>query len=178
MPPERSAATTTGVQRLVTRLLTIAVLFAALGGLAAWSSGSPARGDAPRTRSTGVVVIETDLAYQGNQAAGTGMVLTPSGEVLTNNHVIAGATTIRVIVPDSGRSYRAKVVGYSVADDVAVLQLSDASGLATIETDTSKPSFGAKVTALGNAGGTGSLTPAAGTVTGVDKSITASDDNG
>jgi S1-C subfamily serine protease len=166
------------VQRLVTRLLTVAVLFAALGGLAAWSSGSPARGDAPRTRSTGVVVIETDLAYQGNQAAGTGMVLTPSGEVLTNNHVIAGATTIRVIVPGTGKGYRAKVVGYSVSEDVAVLQLSGASGLATIETATSTPSVGAKVTALGNAGGTGSLTPAGGTVTGVDRSITASDDNG
>jgi len=166
------------VHRLVTRLLTVAVLFAALGGLAAWSSGSPARGSSPRTQSTGVVVIETDLAYQGNQAAGTGMVLTPSGEVLTNNHVINGATTIRVIVPGTGKSYKAKVVGYSVSDDVAVLQLSGASGLATVETTSSTPSVGQKVTALGNAGGSGSLTPAAGSVTGVGQSITASDDNG
>src|SRR3954451_14485565 len=131
MPPERSAATTTGVQRLVTRLLHIAVLSAPLGGIAAWSSGSPARGDAPRTRSTGVVVIETDLSSQGNQAAGTGMVLTPSGEVLTNNHVIAGATTIRVVVSPA-RTYTAKVVGYNVTRDVAVLQLQNASNLKTV----------------------------------------------
>src|SRR3954447_13443895 len=178
MPPQWRRATTTCVHRLVARLLTVAALFAALGGLVAWTSGSPARGDAPRTRGTGVVVIETDLAYQGNQAAGTGMVLTPSGEVLTNNHVIAGATTIRVVVPGSGKSYRARVVGYAVSDDVAVLQLSGASGLATVETDSSTPAVGKKVPALETAGGTGGLTPAAGTVTGVDRSITASDDNG
>src|SRR6185369_8734356 len=128
---------------------------AALGALVAWSSDNPARGDTVRTQSTGVVVIETDLAYQDGQAAGTGMVLTSSGEVLTNNHVINGATTIKVVVPDTGKSYQAKVVGYSVSDDVAVLQLSHASGLATIETDTSTPTVGQNVTALGNAGGTG-----------------------
>jgi len=166
------------VNRLVARLLSVTALFAALGALVAWSSDNPARGDTVRTQSTGVVVIETDLAYQDGQAAGTGMVLTSSGEVLTNNHVINGATTIKVVVPDTGKSYQAKVVGYSVSDDVAVLQLSHASGLATIETDTSTPTVGQNVTALGNAGGTGELTPAAGTITGLDKSITAGDDNG
>ncbi len=166
------------MQRLLTRLLTATALFAALGALVAWSSANSARGDSPRTQSTGVVLIETDLAYQGNQAAGTGMVLTSAGEVLTNNHVIAGATTIRVIVPDTGKTYPAKVVGYSVSDDVAVLQTSGASGLATIETDSSTPSVGAKVTALGNAGGTGTLTPATGTITALGQSITAGDDNG
>ena len=40
------------------------------------------------------------------------MVLTSSGEVLTNNHVIRGATEIRVKVPGTGRSYPAEVVGY------------------------------------------------------------------
>jgi len=166
------------VNRLVARLLSVTALFAALGALVAWSSDNPARGDTVRTQSTGVVVIETDLAYHSGQAAGTGMVLTSSGEVLTNNHVINGATTIKVVVPDTGKSYQAKVVGYSVSDDVAVLQLSHASGLATIETDTSTPTVGQKVTALGNAGGTGELTPAEGTITGLDKSITAGDDNG
>ena len=166
------------MNRLLARLLSVTALFAALGALVAWSSDNPARGDTVRTQSTGVVVIETDLAYQNGQAAGTGMVLTSSGEVLTNNHVINGATTIKVVVPDTGESYKARVVGYSVSDDVAVLQLSGASGLATIETDTSTPTVGQKVTALGNAGGTGRLTPAEGTITGLDRSITAGDDNG
>ena len=51
---------------------------------------------------TGVVVIDTNLGYQGGAAAGSGMVLTSSGTVLTNNHVIAGATTIKVVVPNRG----------------------------------------------------------------------------
>ena len=57
-----------------------------------------------RTRATpigtGVVVVETNLAYANDEAAGTGMVLSSSGEILTNNHVIRGATTIRIIVPE------------------------------------------------------------------------------
>ncbi len=127
---------------------------------------------------TGVVVVNTNLAYQDGQAAGTGMVLTSTGEVLTNNHVINGATTIRVVVPGTGRTYAATVVGYDRTDDVAVLQLKNASNLKTVTTDTSTLTVGQAVTALGNAGGTGTLTSAAGTVTGLGKTITASDDSG
>ena len=107
---------------------------------------------------TGVVVIDTNLAYQGAQAAGTGMVLTSSGLVLTNNHVIRDATAIKLIVPSTGRSYTAKVVGYDVSDDVAVLQASGASNLKTVSLGT-RPTVkaGDSVTAVGNAGGIGSL---------------------
>ena len=79
---------------------------------------------------TGVVVIDTTLGYQGGIAAGTGMVLTRSGEVLTNNHVIRGATSIRIIVPGTKHAYSAKVVGYDLSDDVAVLKAMSASNLA------------------------------------------------
>jgi S1-C subfamily serine protease len=128
---------------------------------------------------SGVVVIDTNLAYQGGAAAGTGMVLTSSGEVLTNNHVISGATSIKVVVPNSGQSYAAHVVGYDKTADVAVLQLQGASNLKTISVgDSSKLTIGEAVTALGNAGGTGSLASATGTVTGLGKSITASDEQG
>ena len=82
------------------------------------------------TRATligsGVVVIETNLGYENAQAAGTGMVLTSSGKVLTNNHVIRGATTIRIVVPGTGHSYTARVVGYDASADVAVLQATGA----------------------------------------------------
>src|SRR5690242_1085926 len=61
---------------------------------------------------TGVVVIDTNLGYQGAAAAGTGMVLTSSGEILTNNHVIQGATTIKVVVPGTKHAYKADVLGY------------------------------------------------------------------
>jgi S1-C subfamily serine protease len=126
---------------------------------------------------TGVVVIETSLAYQSGSAAGTGIVLTPSGEVLTNNHVIAGATTIRVLVPGAGRAYQARVVGYDTSADVAVLQLRNASGLATVKAGkASTLGVGDHVTAMGNAGGTGSLTSASGTVTALNQAITVQDE--
>ena len=126
----------------------------------------------------GVVVIETNLGYQDAAAAGTGIVLTSSGEVLTNNHVISGATTVKVVIPTTGRSYSARVLGYSRTGDVAVLQLQNASNLKTLRLSTTLPAIGQAVRALGNAGGTGKLTSAAGVVTGLRKSITANDDQG
>ena len=127
---------------------------------------------------TGIVVIDTNLGYEDGSAAGSGMVLTSSGTVLTNNHVIAGATEIKVVVPKTGHSYSARVVGYDRTDDVAVLKLKGASNLKTISADTSRPSVGEAVKAVGNAGGTGSLTTAPGSVTGLNRSIVANDDQG
>jgi S1-C subfamily serine protease len=135
-----------------------------------------ARGTA--TIGSGVVVIDTNLAYQDNAAAGTGMVLTSSGEVLTNNHVISGATSIKVVVPKTGQSYKARVLGYDRTADVALLQLQGASNLKTVSISSGNLPVGAAVTALGNAGGDGKITSATGTVTGLDKSITASDAGG
>jgi S1-C subfamily serine protease len=106
------------------------------------------------------------------------MVLTSSGEVLTNNHVINGATTIKVTVPSGGRTYTAHVVGYDVSDDVAVIQLQGASNLKTVSTSSARAFVGQSVTAVGNAGGSGRLTSASGKVTGVGRTITASDDQG
>ena len=56
-------------------------------------------------------------------AAGTGIVLTSNGTVLTNNHVVRGATSIKVTDVGNGRTYTAKVVGYDATKDVAVIQL-------------------------------------------------------
>jgi S1-C subfamily serine protease len=130
--------------------------------------------------STGVVNITTGLAYENGAAAGTGMVITSSGRVLTNNHVIRGATTIRVTDPSTSRTYSASVVGYSVTGDVAVLQLKNATNLRTVTTgDSSRVRVGQAVTALGNAGGAGGA-PArsTGKVTGLNRSITVSDSTG
>ncbi len=128
----------------------------------------------------GVVDIDTELGYQQGEAAGTGMVLTANGEILTNNHVVDGATKISVTVVDTGRTYTAKVVGTDPTDDVAVLQLQGASGLKPITTAKgSTVSIGDPVVALGNAGGRGG-TPsvAAGSVVALNQAITATDDNG
>ena len=125
----------------------------------------------------GVVDINTWIGYQNAQAAGTGMVLTADGEILTNNHVIAGATKISVTDVGNGRTYPATVVGYDRSRDIAVLQLSGASGLQTVSTgDSTQVRVGESVVAIGNAGGTGGEpTYAGGTVTGLDQQITASD---
>jgi S1-C subfamily serine protease len=127
----------------------------------------------------GVVVINSQLGFQNAEAAGTGMVLTADGEILTNNHVIAGATSISVTVVSTQRHYVADVVGTAAGQDVAVLQLEGASGLATVPVgDSDRVSAGQSVVALGNAGGAGSLSVVTGQVTGTDRSITASDQNG
>jgi S1-C subfamily serine protease len=127
---------------------------------------------APSATTTGVVVVNTRLAFGGGGGAGTGVVLTSSGTVLTNNHVIRGAGAIRVTVPTSGRTYTATVAGYSVSKDIAVLKLRDASGLATVRTgNSSTVDVGDRVTAVGNGGGRG-LTAKSGRVTGLAESIT------
>jgi S1-C subfamily serine protease len=126
----------------------------------------------------GLVDIVSTLGYQSAEAAGTGMVVTSSGEVLTNNHVIDGATSIKVTDIGNGRTYTATVVGYNKTDDVAVLQLQGASGLSTASFgNSSDVTAGDKVVALGNAGGKGG-TPsvAAGRVTALNQAITASDE--
>jgi S1-C subfamily serine protease len=127
--------------------------------------------------SPGLVDIVTQIGYQSAEAAGTGMVLTSNGEVLTNNHVIDGATSIKVTDIGNGRTYGARVVGYDEGHDVAVLQLRGASGLTTVSTgDSTTVAAGQRVVALGNAGGRGgSPSVAAGHVTGTGKSITAQD---
>ena len=155
-----------------------AALLAVVGLLAVGSGAAYAatRASAPKI-GTGIVVIDTQLGYESASAAGTGMVLTSSGEILTNNHVIAGATKVTVVVPHTAHRYVARVVGYDVSDDVAVLQLQGASNLKTVSTATAAVKVGTHVTAVGNAGGTGTLASASGVVTGLNKSITAQDDN-
>lgn len=123
-----------------------------------------------------LVLVNSTLGEQQEQAAGTGVALTSNGEVLTNNHVIEGATAVQVTDVGNGRTYTATVAGYDRSHDVALLQLQAAQGLATAPLDTStQPSVGQQVAAVGNAGGTGSLTTAAGTITALNQSITASD---
>jgi S1-C subfamily serine protease len=127
----------------------------------------------------GLVDVTSTLGYQQATAKGTGIVLTSNGEVLTNNHVINGATSVSVTDIGNGKTYKATVVGYDESHDVAVLQLSGASGLTTATTgDSSSVQVGDSVVALGNAGGVGG-TPsvAAGSVTALNQSITASDES-
>ena len=142
------------------------------------SSATGATTSASAAQQVGIVEINTVLQYRNAEAAGTGMVLTSDGEILTNNHVVDGATSISVTISSTGATYTATVVGTDPTDDVAVLQLSDASGLQTAKLSSAAASVGESVTGVGNAGGTGTLTAATGTVTALDQSITASDETG
>jgi S1-C subfamily serine protease len=144
------------------------------------SSGSSTTTTATAAQQVGVVDINTVLDYGTGKAAGTGMVLASSGEILTNNHVIDGSTSISVTVVTTGKTYTATVVGTDPTDDVAVLQLKDASGLAIANLgDSTTVAVGDSVTGVGNAGGTGGTPSAAkGTVTALNQSITASDSDG
>jgi S1-C subfamily serine protease len=143
------------------------------------ASGGPSDVSAIAAKiSPALVDINTTLSYQGEEAAGTGIVLTSNGEIVTNNHVINGATKISVTDIGNHQTYDANVVGYDRTDDVAVIQLVKASGLATATVaDSSKVSMGQSVVAVGNAGGTGGTpSTAGGSVTALQQSITASDE--
>src|ERR1700745_666407 len=107
----------------LTRRLLLAVL-ATLAPAVAASPAGAAGHSAHAVRAgahVGIVDIYTTLGYENGVAAGTGMILTRSGEVLTNNHVIAGATRFKVVDVTAHRRYSATVVGYSVSRDIAVL---------------------------------------------------------
>lgn len=139
-------------------------------------ASAPSSGAADFAAETGVVEIQARYGLTGGGGAGTGMVLTPGGEVLTNNHVVRGATQIRVRIPRSGRTYRASVLGYSIQADVALLELAGASRLRTVSLgNSSTVDVGDEVTAVGNAGGTGRLSVKGGTVTARGVTITVGD---
>ena len=113
-------------------------------------------------------------------AAGTGMIVTSSGEVLTNNHVVDGSISISVTIAGKIGSYNAHVIGVSPTADVALIQIEGVSDLPTVTiADSSSVKVGDQVVALGNALGEGGApTVTQGQVTAVDQTITASEGNG
>ena len=147
-------------------------------GASGWSRSTPSStvdsDPATAAESTGVALIDTVLP--SGEAAGTGIVLTADGEVLTNYHVVEGSTSVKVTLPgagsSTGRTYAASVVGVDQSADVALLQLKGASGLTAARIDDDTLMTGDDVTAVGNAGGTGTLTAADGEVTSLSASIT------
>lgn len=122
-----------------------------------------------------LVDINTSIDQGADSGAATGIVLTSSGIVLTNNHVVDGATTITATDLGNSKTYTATVIGYDVGADVAVIQLQGATGLQVAHFNTS-PSLGQKVYAVGNAGGIGGTpTVTSGKLTSLSTSVTAND---
>lgn len=135
--------------------------------------------EADAQQLVGIVDIHTVLGYQDGAAAGTGMLLTADGTILTNNHVIEGATSIEVTVLSTGKVYQAEVVGTAPSLDVAVIRLVDASGLTPAAIGSSAGlAIGDEVTAVGNAGDETGTAAAAGLITALEQSITATDSSG
>jgi S1-C subfamily serine protease len=128
----------------------------------------------------GPAVVDINTVFQtasgSGQAAGTGIILTSTGEILTNNHVVEGATSITVQIAGRTGSYTAHVLGVDPTADVALIQVDGATGLPTATiADSSTLQPGEAVVAIGNAGGVGG-TPSVsqGTIVALGQSITAS----
>ena len=105
----------------------------------------------------GLVDITSNLKYNGETAEGTGMIISSSGLVLTNNHVIDQSTSVRVnLATSQNQSFSAKVLGYDQSDDVALLQLPGVTGLKAVTIgDSAHLSVGTAVLAIGNEAGQG-----------------------
>ncbi|HEY4397656.1 MAG TPA: trypsin-like peptidase domain-containing protein [Acidimicrobiia bacterium] len=164
--------------------LTAFVVGAGLVGFVATEAGAQSSGGGLDVRTIqskvdpAVVTINTTLAGGQGQAAGTGMVIGSSGEILTNNHVIENSSALRIQIGGAGRSYSANVLGYNVSEDVALLKIDGVSGLATVHPDTNV-TVGESIVALGNAGGRGGTPDAApGAVRGVGETIQVADSSG
>lgn len=127
-----------------------------------------------------VANITSKLQYENATAEGTGIVISSSGLVLTNNHVIYRSTKVTADVGGTGRTYTARVVGTDKNNDVALLQLQGVSGLTAAPIgDASKVALGDPVVAIGNLGGQGGEpTVTRGTITALNRTITAGDQGG
>jgi S1-C subfamily serine protease len=123
-------------------------------------------------------IVDINTVLGNGQAAGTGMLISSTGEILTNNHVVTGSTSITVVVQSRSHSYSAHVVAVDVSQDVAVIQIdSNVSGLPTVTiADSSSLQVGDTVVAVGNALGQGGAPHVTqGQVTALDQTITASE---
>lgn len=195
-PPAGRRTGRTALVAIVAGVVLVSIVVASLWGLVLGGSisrtghtstraGAPGAQPVPASAKRAAPAIVDINTYQRTSfvagsasqrplGAGSGMILTSTGEVLTNNHVIKGATAIKVTVPSTGRSYPATVVGAAPDGDVALLKLEGASALPTVTLHEGPAiSVGQRLVAIGNALGRGGTpTTSSGTVVGLDRSIT------
>ena len=114
-----------------------------------------------------------------SSAAGTGVIVTGDGYVLTNKHVINGATKVTVVLDDGTTYEDVKVVATDPLNDIAFLKIDNVSDLNAAKLGDSKTiSVGQQVIAIGNALGQYQNTVTSGIISGTGRSITASDGTG
>ncbi|MFF4168915.1 S1C family serine protease [Streptomyces sp. NPDC001744] len=191
--PRRRARRGTGL------LVAVAVAAAAVGGGTATlvgrlaSDGAPVAASAPvagtnvAARGTGTVagvaaavspsIVEISADSGSGGSTGSGVVITSGGEIVTNNHVIAGASSVTVRLGD-GRTRPAEVVGTDPGKDLALIRVKDASGLRAAALGNSKDvRVGDQVVAIGSPEGlTGTVT--SGIVSALDRDVTVAKGEG
>ena len=120
-------------------------------------------------------IVEISATSNAGSSTGSGVIITSDGEIITNNHVISGASEIKVSTSD-GKSYTAQVVGTDSKKDLALIKLENASGL-TVATlgDSAGVQVGDEVVAIGSPEGlTGTVT--SGIVSALNRDVTVSTD--
>ncbi|MET7484830.1 trypsin-like peptidase domain-containing protein [Streptomyces sp. NPDC005538] len=137
---------------------------------------SSKRGDVATIAATvSPSVVEVEATLSNGTSTGAGVIITSNGEIITNNHVISGATSVKVKTSD-GKSYTATVVGTDSKKDLALLKLSNASGLkAATLGNSAGVQIGDTVVAIGSPEGlTGTVT--SGIVSALNRDVTVSTD--
>ncbi|GAA3497288.1 trypsin-like peptidase domain-containing protein [Streptomyces prasinosporus] len=179
-------------------LAAVAIVAAAVGGGAAYgvqeltggdtvaSSSSTGTDVVPSSRrgtvsgvaeAVGPSIVEISATSGSGSSTGSGVIITEDGEIVTNNHVVAGASSIEVRT-DDGKTYTADVVGTDSSKDLALIELEGASGLrAATLGDSDGVRVGDQVVAIGSPEGlTGTVT--SGIVSALDRDVTVSTDEG
>ncbi|MFF1714910.1 S1C family serine protease [Streptomyces sp. NPDC058268] len=178
-------------------LAAVAIAAAAVGGGTAYafqeltgkdgtSSSAPQTNVVPTSKKgtvSGVAeavspsIVEISAKSSAGEATGSGVIVTEDGEIVTNNHVISGASSVKVKTND-GKTYTAKVVGTDSKKDLALIKLQGASGLKPASLGNSdNVKIGDDVVAIGSPEGlTGTVT--SGIVSALDRDVTVSTDEG
>ncbi|MFI6659641.1 S1C family serine protease [Streptomyces sp. NPDC050523] len=179
----------------VALLAAVAIVAAAVGGGTAYAFQQLTGSDtvASSSTSTNVVpsskrgdvatiaaavspsVVEISATSNAGQSTGSGVIITSDGEIVTNNHVVSGASSIKVTT-NSGKSYTAKVVGTDSKKDLALIKLENASGLKAASLgNSSGVQVGDTVVAIGSPEGL-SGTVTSGIVSALNRDVTVSTD--
>lgn len=124
-----------------------------------------------------VTTSQSNSPYYGSQeqeSAGTGIIISKDGYVLTNKHVVDGASTVQIVLSDGTTYDKVKVLGTDPLNDVAFLKIPDVSNLTAAELgDSSSIRVGQKVIAIGNSLGQYQNTVTSGIISGTGRPITA-----
>ncbi|CAM5448118.1 S1C family serine protease [Streptomyces abikoensis] len=141
------------------------------------ASSKSAGGVAAVAKAVSPSIVEIKATTTSGRSTGSGVVITGDGEIITNNHVIAGADTVQVAFSD-GSTKTAKVVGTDPDKDLALIKVQGASGLkAAALGDSGKVRVGDEVVAIGSPEGlTGTVT--SGIVSALNRDVTVSKEEG